>query len=293
VQARDYSYQAALHAVLGGAVLMGGLVAWLKRRGQARWAWLGPALATAILAVGVWPLRWTQGLWSRSDWERPVMQQLTSPAWDEAIAWLAAQPLGTEARRGVLTEWDAGNRVSTFTPWAAMSSRYPHPTKVGFYYQTPAQALATPTALGAATLGESARYVIVEPRQATDNLSLHKNVLGLALDDDAQLAVHGRWQLPVYGATYEDLLVVRLLTPERAPPARFRLVWQSRELAYVDYVMDKASGAWRRRARLVTTEAQQRRWAWEAAQGAIETPERFSYAGRFVPAVLIYEMLPP
>jgi hypothetical protein len=286
VVARDYSYQASLHAVVAGAVVLGAIIErWAVRR------WVGGGVAVLLAGLAVWPARLTLPPVATDEWRREIVWRSSHAGWVEAVAWLRGQAAASgeqpgerpSGRVGVLTDWDTGNRVALDTPWPAMSSRYPRDERLRPYYQDAVEALAEPL------LG-SARFIVAEARQLTDVFPINAHRLGYDFDADAQLAPLGGRMMPVYGQRYHATLLAQMLesAPTVLPGGGWRRAWESGQLAYVDYVMERESGAWRRRSRLVTTEGQRTRWTWEAAQGVVEEETRLSYGGRFLPALVIY-----
>ncbi len=299
----DYIYQVALQAVLAA-----GTAATLTHRWRPRAGWsLVIAVSLAVL-WGVGPARWTFPLVID---QRNVTEavRVQHEGWTQTVAWWrtvpAPSPLAVDAapgqnaafsprgQVGVLGDWASGNIVNTYTGWPVVNSRYPDAEGLRPLFATSdEEALRLP--LRGRTVGDSVRWVAIEPRTFGDYFFAHLSTLDRPREPFLTRirlnTADGERDTVALGSEYERLLGRRLLAADGAGLAHFRLVYESPRQVALRHLLLTAAETWSLQSDRVpadaldTARATLARTSWQ--EGA-----RLGYRGELHPSVKIFEIV--
>lgn len=229
MQTYDYGYQGSLHAVLLSGYALAGLFPGRDRLRQ--WGLIG---ATALVAFGVWPLRWTAPIWNPSRYYETGGLYAT-PAWQEAMKWMReSTPVPSNpptGRVGVLTDWPNGNLVNTLGQRPSTSAGYPEAAGLRPFMARSEEA-ARNSILHGLAVSEVVRYVAIDAKNVGDSFGANALNAGLRQSDymgESSFLTDDRKQvrLPTLGPIYDQTWAVQLMRADGNGMSHFRLIFES------------------------------------------------------------------
>lgn len=295
MQTYDYGYQGSLHAVLLAGYVLAAL--WSARPVARQWLWAG---STALVALCVWPLRWTAPIWNPSAYYE-TGGLFATPAWQDAMTWMrdhtpvpSNPPTG---RIGVLTDWPNGNLVNTLGQRPSTSAGYPEAEGLQPLLAF-GEAAARATNLRGSTVAEAVRYVALDAKGVGE--SFGTNVLNAGLSRGSYMAEASfttergeRITLPTLGPAYDATWTVQLMREDGNGMSYFRLVFESQDSSLLHLRVNPSSQSFMAVAQPLLHEAELMEARNRVANGRVwQDGTDWCYQAQVISSVKLFEQVP-
>ena len=295
MQTYDYGYQGSLHAVLLAGYVLAAL--WSARPAARQWLWAG---STALVALCVWPLRWTAPIWNPPAYYE-TGGLFATPAWQDAMTWMrdhtpvpSNPPTG---RVGVLTDWPNGNLVNTLGQRPSTSAGYPEAEGLRPLLAF-GEATARATSLRGSTVAKEVRYVALDAKGVAESFGASVQNAGLSqrnyVGQGSFRTANGQLiTLPTLGRNYEATFAVQLMRHDGNGMAHFRLVYESRAVSLIHLRVNQTAQTFMAVAQPITdAEARQEIEARLTKTEAWKEGAEWRYQGQIIANVKLFEQVP-